>query len=778
METGTSANKATTTWWNLDRTGTLAGLGLIIVLACWIAWIEKAYVEFDPVNGHWQNFNSQARLLAGQHPFLDFPAYLGLAPLYLPFPLFVALGGTLGASNAAFDFICVLAMGCSMALLLRLCSMRPCLAWCLAALATSLPWPMERGNDSALGIRSALPFVAAGALLALMRWQNIARNRHQLLLIDMVAGSLCGLMPLWSNDYGIPTAASFLVVYLLSKDTRIPGTLAFLCLGILSFMAALGMATHGNPETWFKFNFGGVLADQFWFYNPVALGKVYSLKDIPHGTATIIMVLPNIAMTSLWLWNRKNPGLAALAVVCTAGVGGAFVSGLAGTFQFRYFMPLWRISIVTLPACLIFAFRHILPGFSQLLFTRVFKSNQVTAILATYSLMLATYIFWTNAREVYWHLPGPNDVEVAELGTSVPPSYVPAIETGRKLAKQYQDLNIPRSRRLLSTYATATAYLANSRQTVPDYIIHALGQDMRDGFVAALDQGYQNVETIDPSLLLWGAWNVRASWPFYRKLYTEWQPVMTTPWSLIWSRRNSALPPGPLLDCKVETHDNSGFTTLRVDTSGLGEPWTVEVVANARMQFTAEPIPILGTHKLLEVIADYNGHERNVDQDSSPAQVASVVADTWTLPLQNGPVAMPLLAQPGSTATLSLRAWPRDRARIAVSECTARGIAPISSTSMARPSLSRQPIVVDLAPGNGLPPAVEPYPGQDIEQVYLRTLDPLTATRIPVGSLVEFSDGTKGRVLLHDFWHINVEWPKGAPRPRNEIKQVKIVLDH
>jgi len=740
----------------------------ILALGCWSGALEAWHIEFDPVNGHFQNFNAEARLLAGQLPFVDFPAYLGLAPLLLPFPLFAALGGTLAASNAAYDVVCVVLLGASFVIAMRLCRWPAAIAWAWAVPLTAVPWPMARGNESAIGIRSFLPFAAAAALLALGRWR--LRGGHPAAVLA-VAGAAAGIMPLWSNDYGVPSAAAFCVAAMVSLDpgtgagARLRGWGAFFGSAACCCILALVIVTGGHPLVWAQFNFGGVLADQFWYFNPVAAGKVYGPADIPHGLPEALLVVPNAAV---WLWwllrRRRDPAAAALALLCGAATGGAFLSGLAGTFEPRYFMPLWRLTLVTLPFAVALAWRaaaaRIAPsrcaGPSRLM-VRMRRDAPLQFILAAAAVGVGCWLVSLDAAD-YWKHPEGDDVAVAELGGRIRPSYLPTVEEGRRLRAEYDAAGVPPDRRLFSTYATATALAAGSRQSGPDYIIHALGDAGRARFADALDMDYRNVETMDPDLMLWGLWNVRTSWPFFHRLFTGWHPVSRTPWSLVWERGAAPSVSGAAVPCRVSGPGADGFWSLSIGTDSAAPPsgpWWVEVEADISTGFRPLPFPIAGSHRLLEVVESRDPAGHVTGPDAGMGEIASLVSNTWTLRLADGVVAMPMRWRADAAATLSLRAWPRDRTTLEVRSCRARMVVPVAATLL--PWSGPRGGTVAIAAG-GVPPRPEPYPARHGTEAYaLKTSDPAATMALRAGDGVVFPGGERSVILLRDFHQVLVE---------------------
>ena len=734
------------------------GVALLLALAAWCSLENAASIAFNPVNGHYQNFNAAARLLEGEVPFRDFPAYLGLGPLLVPMPLFAALGGTLMASNLAWDFVSVAMLGLSFYVAMRLCRWPPAVAWAAALALSALPWPMARGNESAIGIRSFVPFAAAGVFVLLSRWR--ARGGRDV-PVFAVAGAVAGTAALWSNDYGLPTAAAFSVAFLachMPARGRLAAVAAFLAAAVGTAVLLLAAATAGDPLAWARFNFGGVLADQFWYFNPAAAAKTYGLADIP--LSAWLVAAPNAALWLRWaVLRRRDPSAAALALLCGAATGGAFLSVLAGSYEARYFLPLWRLTLATLPFAAFLLAAAVLRRRTGGLRARLDRDPILQGILVAAALGVGGWAANFTAAGGYRHASTADDVAAPELGGKVAASYAPALELARSLRRTYDAEGIPADRRILSTYATALARIAGSRQTEPDYVIHALGDAGRARFAAALGDGYRNVETMSPDLLLWATWNVRTSWEFHRGLFEGWKPVSRTPWSLIWARRTAPLPAGPALSCRVVPGEENGFVALEVTGGEGAEPWWAEVVADLDTDFRPSGVPLVGTHRLLEAVEGRAG-EVAARRRGSGTENTGLVTDTWTTRLADGPLAMPVRTVPGASSWLSLRSWPEGRSAVRIAGCTARAVAPVSETVL--PWTGPRGGEVALASA-AFPPQSVSFPTlHDGVAHPLGTADPLAPLAVRVGDEVVFPKGERGRVLMRDFGLLVVAAPEGG----------------
>ena len=81
---------------------------ILLLIALFASIPYGHYVDFEPINGTFQNFNPVRRLLNGQVPYKDFVDYLGLGHLFSGTIFTFLFGGNYKASLVAFTFITVL----------------------------------------------------------------------------------------------------------------------------------------------------------------------------------------------------------------------------------------------------------------------------------------------------------------------------------------------------------------------------------------------------------------------------------------------------------------------------------------------------------------------------------------------------------------------------------------------------------------------------------------------------------------------------------------------
>ena len=199
---------------------------ILILLAVLLISLARRHtdIDFNPINGTYQNFNPIRRLLSGQIPMRDFQDYLGMGHLYLGAFMTVLFGGNYHASLYAFDLLAMLST-LLIFLVIGYCVLRDrtfvvtttgvvfviliteLLSFCekiplLGGVIGILMGGMQTGN-SARHIRGMImPIVLALLLLALARKAKVPAKIARW-LPPIGVGLIAGFAFVWSNDYGI-----------------------------------------------------------------------------------------------------------------------------------------------------------------------------------------------------------------------------------------------------------------------------------------------------------------------------------------------------------------------------------------------------------------------------------------------------------------------------------------------------------------------------------------------------------------------------------------------
>ena len=568
-------------------------------LVMWVAWSEAdlrgSDLGFYPINGDWQNFNPARRWLGGEFPGRGFHVYLGLGPTALTTVGTWWRGGTFGDSLFATTWMCVVLQSLCWGLVARAGGLSRTAAWTLAALSVvffAAPYklwlpvhlravlfgvcePLFRPGNSALGLRAAAPVLAAGVLW--WTWSRWADIRCPPWRRALWLGSVSGVFLPWSNDFGPSTCAAlgFVAATCWYRDTRWPGWFACVAIhGLATVFVALtvlSVATGGAPRAWWDYNFGGVAAEQFWYFRG---DKVLRWSGLPVWTELWV----GAATLGVWLWltrRRSHVGPeSVLSLLVMAPLLSTLVSTAGGHVEWRYAFPLARTLFVAAPCAalaLVGELRNVwrarrsrvsagacdcLNPASGTADPHAILSPRWDVVLCV-ALAIQTGILarrWVREHERQsrpaepWSMMTPADsatprtgalTHLGSAGTGLPERFSKALAIAGDLRDEFVAAGVPRERRLASTYTTLMDVVAGARNPCrSDYLIHALGARERASHLTRLtEEPPEFVTTIREDWLGWEGWLRRQNWPYYRWLMRYYEPYDRTYYSVVWKRR-------------------------------------------------------------------------------------------------------------------------------------------------------------------------------------------------------------------------------------------------
>jgi hypothetical protein len=700
----------------------VGGLVVVAIATGTVAVDQLAWASFNPTNGSFQNWNALHRISLGQIPGIDFTIYLGFGPTLLAYP-FAALAGVSYAGTTAILFILHhVAFAVAGYVLGRLAglSRAPAIVaastlFCLASLnldigsrILDLTRLLLNANTSAIGLRAFLPFVTVGLLRCIWRWraQWLTGIRGA-----ATVGVIAGAQPLWSNDYGPPSAVLLLLlgtVFLV--DWRRPRE-AIRILSVLVVGAALGfvvcasLVTLGHPLTWARENFIDIASDQYWLFVMDASRKVFSLEDIPLTLWKGAAVASAGVLILAAYRDRRRVGYLALGYIGLVSAAAGFLSYIGGMSLDRYFAGLARASFFVIPAGTVAAYRmldeafHIpVPAAARWLRPAFGLVGLCVAVYA-----IASLAFSGSALIKLRGLErGKAGIVVAELGGSLPENHREAVDFARRVRREMDAAGVPADRRLFSTYATAIDAIAGAVQpTRQDYIIHALGQRNRSSYLETFIKGrYQYATTPNPDLIVWETWNERVNWWFYRELYRRYAPVEDVSYARIWKLRSEPLPPlDEPIECRVEsTSDNAVMLHIGSDLgneptelagnvahgTGSGAVY-VEVRVNYSVDLETRPIPILGQRWIAQATDIHSARQQGIGGVGEGTFALSNITPTWVFPV---------LHRLGGMSTVKIEVYPENRADLTIHSCSARTYVDAEATRPAEEEEASHPIAV------------------------------------------------------------------------------------
>ena len=233
--------------------------------------------DYVSINGDFQSYNVFRRILAGQTPYLDFVNYIGMAPVWINLPL-VALNNTFAGSLFATNFTSNLLFSAAVLIWVYLVVRRLSAAMVVSAALTkfvssgllatvggpagaypdpAVPGVVQPGQfDADRTPVSALFAGGSGFAVAGGARRSSGRSGAAKALADpkpcLLVGGLAGAGLLWSSDFGLATAFSVTVFFLLVQTAHWRGARAFAgAAGFVCGGVGRGLPSGRLPGYWF-----------------------------------------------------------------------------------------------------------------------------------------------------------------------------------------------------------------------------------------------------------------------------------------------------------------------------------------------------------------------------------------------------------------------------------------------------------------------------------------------------------------------------------------------
>ncbi|MBY0514560.1 MAG: hypothetical protein K2P78_11690, partial [Gemmataceae bacterium] len=311
-------------------------LAFLAVIASWTvaALLDgyKAALEFrgELGDGPLQVFNPLRRIAAGQRGGADFPFFHGVGVPYLHYPIFALGGKTIFASELARHWLSSAQVLLGFLALFAGATRRltPTLGLTAAALVLMFQLPAQliaEPRHSLIGLRSVMPLVIVGLLLAGFRPKREA----------LLAGLLAAIGLLIGTEHGIAAVVMLGLVWAGRRWIGHPGgTLGWPVRAAAAFAVTLAglLLLIGGPAGAVKamtYAFRDLPADQFWYFGA------------PPNTFVVRPI--QLADRTLWLWAvgpvlvlgaalvsvmRANPAARPAGVVLLGGLAAGALGGV------------------------------------------------------------------------------------------------------------------------------------------------------------------------------------------------------------------------------------------------------------------------------------------------------------------------------------------------------------------------------------------------------------------------------------------------------------------
>lgn len=525
--------------------------------------------DFVAYNGDFQNYNVFRRLLDGQVPYRDFTNYLGSGIVFVNLPL-VAVFRSFGASvfithfttSLLYSFILCISLYTILHDRKRAYFITNIIA--IAAFVIlhagfysgfyyqyiyDLVYFEEQGI-SMRTTRAFLPFLLVGIFY-------VAKNavgrkwlfRYCFRSYKRLAGIffVLGMLTVWANDYGYANVVClFLIFVMVIVFDRKTGPAKKMCLMAAAVFSALAgtilsimIVTGGNIGEYISIN-AGIAEYQFWYYGNY-YGKYLTVADLFSDRKYLFLTVFFFAHGIWFLYEAASHRIDddricrlflhstcyGASLIYVLGSGGHNYSAaelvsciLCIGVVIRLVKSVW----IYVKGILGGKWGKTVSALEQALHSAAneFEKFRIPAYLF---LMLLLYTFSVNIIRT--------DLSYADRET-VKGLHIDSV-LGAGLDECAAELA---GEELFSTYAGALETINGVFQpTGTDYIIHVMGDKQREKYLENFINGdYRYASTLKSEYTPDEYWLTRINWFFYRELYTNYEPVKETLYSLIWEK--------------------------------------------------------------------------------------------------------------------------------------------------------------------------------------------------------------------------------------------------
>lgn len=539
----------------------------------------------DPVDGAYQTFHFLNRLKLGA--FGDgYVPYLGYGVSMTLFPLFIAFGGDVAASNMAAHWVVIAAAALVLWICLSIFKVEKtyalivilCVIIALFLQGSGLIAP---GNSLRLW-RSALPILMALVIYPVMA---LPPERVSDFRFTALVGAMAGLGLYWSNDFGIPTALSLVAIWTIWLFRRRGGNpLKVACLCGWSIVVAasvfglVGVLFLGEDFIpYLTSNYQETAEQQFWYFYPyVENSRIYSLADfvsaiypkIGGNYLSVRVICLAVALgAGLKILVRRGSvetdrRLALVAFLILATFGGGLLAELGGHRDPGYWIGLERLvffgslaALFAIPyhAVLILLSDHNLIRLKYLYIAFFFLICGMFLAVSV-GLFFAGRTTHVQSGSVYW----------PDLGGFIDGGDANLLEISEAFKSHYPRSEDDRASRYFSSYYGPVEAAAGGMHPAPtDSIIHAHGRRRSLFYEVFSASEWPVVTTSNPRNNIWSAWNRSSAWPFFRHLFLRYDLRQVSKFNLFWHPlAQGRVPIGEPVTCEIEAGDDGNALTL------------------------------------------------------------------------------------------------------------------------------------------------------------------------------------------------------------------------
>lgn len=482
------------------------------------------YVDFNPINGTFQNFNPVRRFLSNQIPYKDFQDYLGLGHLYTGSVFTAILGGSYRSSLIAFQFLAFLSTALIFYfiaksvfkkstsaliltnILLAMLLIQPAFLEALAGdskIEDALDYAMYTGNSARMLRGMILPLSCLVIMFTESKIKKITDRKgasaKTAVVLSALSGMLAGICFLWSNDYGIGCWLCLLIMTFFVEFSKSRDFFkSFTCLmiaavsSLLSIFIIIEVITAGHFSNWFSATFG-TGSYQSWYYNTDS--KSFYIFDVDFSYIMLIQAFLCIAYL-IKVWRAKGEGnsvirfgiLAYANMVCFC-VTNEYKLLSGGSSR--------EVALVVLFGIVVAETVHYIGNTSLRIKSRsVFGTASAVVCMA--------WIISTCHREFnFYFLTEKEGTYIEEMDGNM-------TSLGEDLLSAAYFLG---DKKIFSTYASAQELISGDFQpSGTDYIIHVLGDKQRENYLHSFENAdFDYAATINENFSAWEYWIQRAN---------------------------------------------------------------------------------------------------------------------------------------------------------------------------------------------------------------------------------------------------------------------------
>jgi len=555
--------------------------GALLIMICYIHSVPAGeYVDFNPTNGTFQNFNPVRRLLSGQVPCRDFFDYLGLGHLFSGSFVTKLFGGDFQASLVAFTFLTILSfallsvalaksitnsfaisLGFTNALLISMLVAPDVYTLALSSvpdMSHSLLYPLSTGNSARFVRGMVLPllclvFILIFAVVPKITDRFSAAEKYREMIYLICASFAAGVAFIWSNDYGISCwvcTMVMVVVVAFSRKRNIKTPFIWFALytvfSVLTVFITISLITKGHFSDWFSQTFGNG-GYQAWYYNS---NKSYYLWDVDF--APVMLVQAFVVLVYLWKIFAARGSADALKRFAVPAF--ANMTGFCAANEYKLMSGgnLRHIALCVLFLTVVYEIASFIISRPKLKFIGY-------AAVACSVLLSSAWLYINTGDVLAVHNQPKKGIYFEELGGNL--EYLaPALISG----EEFLD-----GEKFFSTYASGQETVCGFfHPSGTDYIIHVLGDEQREKYLDSFQNGdFRYAVTLYGKNYKWEHWSQRSNWYLYRPLFADWHPVFSNTYNIYWERNTD--------DVSAVVTDN-----ISVSTEDIGNG-RIKVIVNA-----------------------------------------------------------------------------------------------------------------------------------------------------------------------------------------------------